>query len=43
MSYVFDYNDNEKILVTNKTVDYGSCSFKKNTEICDLKSAIICG
>ena len=38
MSYVFDYNDNEKILVTNKTVDYGSCSFKKNTEIWEKKS-----
>ena len=33
-SYICEYNKNEKILVTSKTVDYGgSCSFKKNTEI----------
>ena len=29
-SYICEYNKNEKILVTSKTVDYGgSCSFKK--------------
>jgi len=38
MSYVFEYNDNERILVTNKTVDYGNSSFKKNSEIWEKKS-----
>lgn len=37
-SYMYDYNENEKILVTNKTVDYGNCSFKKNTEIWEKQS-----
>jgi FkbM family methyltransferase len=32
-SYMFEYNENEKILVTRKTVDYGNNSFKRNTEI----------
>ena len=32
-SYMFEYNENEKILVTRKTVDYGNSSFKINTEI----------
>jgi predicted RNA methylase len=30
---MFEYNENEKILVTRKTVDYGNNSFKRNTEI----------
>jgi FkbM family methyltransferase len=38
MSYVFEYNDNERILVTNKTVDYGNSSFEKNSEIWEKKS-----
>lgn len=38
-SYICEYNKNEKILVTSKTVDYGgSCSFKKNNEIWEKKS-----
>lgn len=36
--YLFDYNENEKILVTSKTVDYGgNGSFKKNSEIWEKK------
>ena len=37
-SYIYDYNQNEKILVTYKTVDYGNSSFAKNTEIWEKES-----
>ena len=37
-SYIYDYNQNEKILVTDKTVDYGNSSFSKNGEIWEKKS-----
>jgi len=38
IAYVFDYNDNENILITTKTVDYGNSSFKKNTVIWEKES-----
>jgi FkbM family methyltransferase len=39
MSYIFDYNQNEKILVTTKTVDYGgNTSFVANNEIWEKQS-----
>jgi FkbM family methyltransferase len=36
--YIFEYIDNNKILVTDKTVDYGNSSFQKNTEIWEKES-----
>ena len=36
--YMYDYTDNEKILVTSKTVDYGNSSFTKNSVIWEKDS-----
>ncbi len=36
--YMYDYTDNEKILVTSKTVDYGNSSFTKNAVIWEKDS-----
>lgn len=36
--YLFNYNENEKILVTSNTVDYGNSSFSKNNEIYEKES-----
>jgi hypothetical protein len=36
--YMYDYTDNEKILVTSKTVDYGNSSFTKNSVIWEKES-----
>jgi hypothetical protein len=35
---MYDYTDNEKILVTSKTVDYGNSSFTKNSVIWEKES-----
>ena len=37
-AYMYDYTDNEKILVTSKTVDYGNSSFAKNSVIWEKES-----
>lgn len=38
MSYLYMYNENENILVSENTVNYGNSSFRKNNEIWEKES-----